>query len=208
MRMTASWFGSPRGSTEYKVVATMIGATTWQARLRSFCQFGRGSVRLAALARWRPRTSTNRRPSGKPERVANFALGYVCSVQWAGHHCCSARTFAVNPSRLPARPFGLWGPSAAKQRGGLPWPSMQNCARTSPLLKRKKRRNVDREKLLHTRGLAGATQIEQFRATGFRGTYGGQPAMDKTRIDWGPSIVGRVRSGPRATSNQPEQVER
>ena len=47
----------PRGSTEYKVVATMI-ATTWQARLRSFCQFGRerGLVRVAALA------------------VANFAL--------------------------------------------------------------------------------------------------------------------------------------
>jgi len=42
----------PWGSTEYKVVATMI-ATTWQARLRSFCQFGRerGLVRVAALAR-------------------------------------------------------------------------------------------------------------------------------------------------------------
>src|SRR6516225_6630652 len=27
----------------------------------------------------------------------------------AGHHCCSARAFAVNPSRLPARPSGLPG---------------------------------------------------------------------------------------------------
>ena len=37
------------------------------------------------------------------------------------------------------------------------------------------------KKLLDTRGLSlAATQIEQFRATGFRGPYG-QPAMDKTR---------------------------
>jgi hypothetical protein len=37
------------------------------------------------------------------------------------------------------------------------------------------------KKLLDTRGPSlAATQIEQFRATGFRGPYG-QPAMDKTR---------------------------
>jgi len=33
----------------------------------------------------------------------------------AGHDCSSARAFAVNPSRLPARPSGLRGLTA--QRG-------------------------------------------------------------------------------------------
>src|ERR1700756_3864800 len=50
----------------------------------------------------------------------------------ARHHCRSARAFAVNPSRLPARPSGLWGLTA--QRGpskGSAMPSMQNCARAN-----------------------------------------------------------------------------
>jgi hypothetical protein len=105
----------PRGSTEYKVVATMIGATTWQARLRSFCQFGRGSVRLAALARWRPRTSTNRRPSGKPERVANFALGYVCSVQWLDTIVARRALSPSTPRAFRRDPSGSGGLTA--QRG-------------------------------------------------------------------------------------------
>jgi hypothetical protein len=44
----------------------------------------------------------------------NVQRSYICSVM-AGRHCCSARAFAVNPSRLPARPSGLRGLTA--QRG-------------------------------------------------------------------------------------------
>src|SRR5215471_19351361 len=52
----------------------------------------------------------------------------------AGHHCSSARAFAVNPSRLPARPCGLRGLTAkARPSKGPAVPSMQNCARASPL---------------------------------------------------------------------------
>ena len=69
----------------------------------------------------------------KERSVWRISASYVCNMQWPGHHCSSARAFAVNPSRLPARPFGLPGvdrESAAKQRS-LPCPSMQNCACTS-----------------------------------------------------------------------------
>ena len=87
---------------------------------------------LSSVESDRPCTST------KPEPLERGAFGefrasYVCNMQWPGHHCSSARAFAVNPSRLPARPFGLPGvdrESAAKQRS-LPCPSMQNCACTS-----------------------------------------------------------------------------
>src|SRR5215472_8613106 len=52
----------------------------------------------------------------------------------AGHHGSSARAFAVNPSRLPARPCGLRGLTAQRgQAKGPTVPSMQNCARPNPL---------------------------------------------------------------------------
>src|SRR5215475_777217 len=47
----------------------------------------------------------------------------------ARHHCRSARAFAVNPSRLPARPSGLWGLTA--QRGQAKGPACHQC-RTAP----------------------------------------------------------------------------
>jgi hypothetical protein len=52
--------------------------------------------------------------NGKRGIKKNVQRSYICSVM-AGHHCCSARAFAVNPSRLPARPSGLRGLTA--QRG-------------------------------------------------------------------------------------------
>src|SRR6516164_8089541 len=52
----------------------------------------------------------------------------------AGHHCGSARAFAVNPSRLPAQPSGLRGLTAQRgQARRSAVPSMQNCARASLL---------------------------------------------------------------------------
>jgi len=43
----------------------------------------------------------------------------------AGHDCSSARAFAVNPSRLPARPSGLRGLTA--QRGQAEEPPCHQC---------------------------------------------------------------------------------
>src|SRR5215469_11792164 len=56
----------PRGSTEYKVVATMI-ATTWQARLRSFLGLCRRSSQIG-------RAHQPNRSHWKEERLRNFAL--------------------------------------------------------------------------------------------------------------------------------------
>src|ERR1700757_4216210 len=55
----------------------------------------------------------------------NVQRSYICSVM-AGHHCCSARAFAVNPSRLPARPSGLRGLTA--QRGQARRPAVPSNA--------------------------------------------------------------------------------
>ena len=75
------------------------------------------------------------------------------AVTFAGHHCCSARAFAVNPSRLPARPSWLRGLTAQRgQAERAAVPSMQTCAHVS-LLKRTKGRNVDHEKTLDSRSL-------------------------------------------------------
>src|SRR5215831_16874543 len=66
---------------------------------------------LSSVESDRPCTST------KPEPVERGACSelrasYVCNMQWPGHNRSSARAFAVNPSRLPARPFGLRGLTA------------------------------------------------------------------------------------------------
>jgi hypothetical protein len=60
--------------------------------------------------------------------------------------------FRRNPSRLPARPSGLWGLTA--RRGQAKRTAVINAEPRSdePALKRWKRRNADREKLLDTRG--------------------------------------------------------
>ena len=47
----------------------------------------------------------------------------------AGHDCSSARAFAVNPSRLPARPSGLRGLTA--QRGQAKEPAVGHQRRTA-----------------------------------------------------------------------------
>ena len=71
----------------------------------------------------------------------------------AGHDCSLARAFAVNPSRLPARPSGLRGVDrSARPSRGAAVPSMQTCVRVS-LLKRTEGRNVDHEKTLDSRSL-------------------------------------------------------
>src|SRR5246127_5248602 len=58
--------------------------------------------------------------TGKEGIKKNVQRSYICSVM-AGHHFCSARAFAVNPSRLPARPSGLRGLTAQRgQAKGLP----------------------------------------------------------------------------------------
>ena len=88
----------------------------------------------------------NRNFNGKRGIKKNVQRSYICSVM-AGHHCCSARAFAVNPLRLPARPSGLRGLTAQRgQARGLPCPSMQNRARVSLLKRKERRKNVDREK--------------------------------------------------------------
>jgi len=65
----------------------------------------------------------------------------------ARHHCRSARAFAVNPSRLPARPSGLWGidRSARPSKGSRRAINAELRPRELPL-KLTKTRNVDREK--------------------------------------------------------------
>src|SRR5215471_673582 len=71
---------------------------------------------------------TSTRKEGSTENAVTFA------AYWPGDHCSSARAFAVNPSRLPARPCGLRGLTAkARPSKGPTVPSMQNCARASPL---------------------------------------------------------------------------
>src|SRR5215510_7910931 len=50
--------------------------------------------------------NVNERTRGKKEDQQNRR--YVCSVM-TRTHCRSARAFAVNPSRLAARPCGPWG---------------------------------------------------------------------------------------------------
>src|SRR6516165_59383 len=90
-------------------------------------------------------TKPNRNVNGKRGSTEN---AFTFASVMAGHHCCSARAFAVNPSRLPARPSGLRGLTAQRgQARRSAVPSMQNCAHAS-LLKRRKRKNVDREKPL------------------------------------------------------------
>jgi len=97
---------------------------------------------------------TKRNPHFNGERgsTATQNAVYICGVMARGHHCGLARAFAVNPSRLPARPSGLRGLTAQRgQARGLPCPSMQNRARVS-LLKRKERRKMLITKSLLTRG--------------------------------------------------------
>ena len=49
----------------------------------------------------------------------------------AAPHYRLARAFAVNPSRLPARPFGLWGVTA--QRGQAEGPAVPMNADVRPV---------------------------------------------------------------------------
>src|SRR6516165_8454288 len=72
----------------------------------------------------------------------------------ARHHCRSARAFAVNPSRLPARPSGLWGLTAQRgQAKGAAVPSMQNCARANTPLETYEEKDMRiAKKRLDTRG--------------------------------------------------------
>src|SRR5215471_6471535 len=75
-------------------------------------------------------TSTNERGKEKEDQQKT----YICNVVMAGTDRSSARRFAVNPSRLPARPCGLRGLTAKRRPSkGPAVPSMQNCARASHL---------------------------------------------------------------------------
>jgi hypothetical protein len=54
-------------------------------------------------------------PSGKPERVANFALGYVCSVQWLDTIVARRALSPSTPRAFRRDPSGSGGLTA--QRG-------------------------------------------------------------------------------------------
>src|SRR6516225_7491945 len=91
-------------------------------------------------------TKRNRNVNGKRESTENAST--FASVM-AGHDCGSARAFAVNPSRLPARPSGLRGLTAQRgQARRSAVPSMQNCARASLLKRKEGRKSVDHDKPL------------------------------------------------------------
>src|SRR6516165_7610279 len=100
----------------------------------------------------------------------------------ARHHCRLARAFAVNPSRLPARPSGLWGiDRSARQAKGAAVPSMQNCAPRELSLKLTKRRNADRKKKrLDTRPhISGCKSHPANAAAGSnRSSYGGNEVAE------------------------------
>jgi len=72
--------------------------------------------------------NVNERTRGKKEDQQNRR--YVCSVM-TRTHCRSARAFAVNPSRLAARPCGLWGLTA--QRGQAKGPINAELRSREPL---------------------------------------------------------------------------
>src|SRR6478609_8227427 len=67
----------------------------------------------------------NRNPSKGGRRI-NRNAGSQRNGQT---HCRSARAFAVNPSRLPARPSGLWGLTA--QRGQAMGPAVAGCGKSA-----------------------------------------------------------------------------
>ena len=99
---------------------------------------------------------TKRNPHFNGERgsTATQNAVYICGVMARGHHCGLARAFAVNPSRLPARPSGLWGLTAQRgQAKGAAVPLMQNRARANtPLETYEEKDMLIAKKRLDTRG--------------------------------------------------------
>ena len=95
----------------------------------------------------------NRNLQRGEKRISSRNAGTRRSVM-ARHHCRSARAFAVNPSRLPARPSGLWGLTAQRgQAKGAAVPSMQNRARANtPLETYEEKDMLIAKKRLDTRG--------------------------------------------------------
>ena len=71
--------------------------------------------------------------SGKREKTQQKNAFTLASVTAGETPLCSARAFAVNPSRLLARPSGLPGLTAQRgQAKGPAVPSMQICALRGP----------------------------------------------------------------------------
>ena len=106
----------------------------------------------------------------------------ICSVQWLTPLLLGAhfRRQPLAPSGATLRALGV-DRSARPSKGGVCRAINAELRSHEPLLKRRREEMLIAKKLLDTRGPSlAATQIEQFRATGFRGPYG-QPAMDKTR---------------------------
>ena len=86
---------------------------------------GYGECRIAKGAPpWREQIIGERQREKRDQQKTQLRLQRI-----GRDHCCSARAFAVNPSRLPARPRGFWGLTARRGQAGEPAvPSMQNCA--------------------------------------------------------------------------------
>jgi len=99
---------------------------------------------------------TKRNPHFNGERgsTATQNAVYICGVMARGHHCGLARAFAVNPSRLPARPSGLRGLTAQRgQARGLPCHQCRTALARALVKRKEKRKNVDHEKPLDSRRL-------------------------------------------------------
>jgi len=97
------------------------GGTLVRTRFRpdiSWCGECRIAKRGSALDQL---TKRNRRHLRGKRINSNAERSYICGVMGPRHHCCLARAFAVNPSRLPARPSGLRGLTAHRgQARGRP----------------------------------------------------------------------------------------